>query len=281
MDQVRIGRFIAEERKGKGWTQKQLAEKLGISDKTVSKWECGNGFPEASLLLPLCGELGITVNDLLSGERVSGENYQEKAEDNMMEMISEREANRRQFILCLLLGGVSVLAFVTLIYVGWEYREVLAPQVRTVMTAVACAIFTVGIVAVLFAQQKIGYYRCAKCGKTFVPKFWAHTIGFNAVNRRLLKCPCCKNSCRRFPFRTTAKSKASGWKAGPSRSLSRMTSRAMTRSSTGNRTRNPWSCGFTWTASRRTARSCSGYGGGSPSGETGITGSSVLRSFPG
>ena len=191
MDQVRIGRFIAEERKGKGWTQKQLAEKLGISDKTVSKWECGNGFPEASLLLPLCGELGITVNDLLSGERVSGENYQEKAEDNMMEMISEREANRRQFILCLLLGGVSVLAFVTLIYVGWEYREVLAPQVRTVMTAVACAIFTVGIVAVLFAQQKIGYYRCAKCGKTFVPKFWAHTIGFNAVNRRLLKCPCC------------------------------------------------------------------------------------------
>ena len=172
MDQVRIGRFIAEERKGKGWTQKQLAEKLGISDKTVSKWECGNGFPEASLLLPLCGELGITVNDLLSGERVSGENYQEKAEDNMMEMISEREANRRQFILCLLLGGVSVLAFVTLIYVGWEYREVLAPQVRTVMTAVA-------------------YYQCAKCGQTFVPKFWAHTIGFNAVNRRLLKCPCC------------------------------------------------------------------------------------------
>ena len=78
MDQVRIGRFIAGERKKKGWTQKQLAEKLNISDKTVSKWECGNGFPEVSLLLPLCDELGVTVNDLLSGEVVSVEDYLKK-----------------------------------------------------------------------------------------------------------------------------------------------------------------------------------------------------------
>ena len=87
MDQIRSGRFIAEERKKKGYTQRQLAEKLNISDKTISKWECGNGFPEVSLLLPLCEELGITVNDLLSGELVSGEDYQKKAEDNMVEMI--------------------------------------------------------------------------------------------------------------------------------------------------------------------------------------------------
>ena len=90
MDQVRTGRFIAARRKEKGLTQKQLAEKLGISDKTVSKWECGNGFPEISLLLPLCDELGITVNDLLSAELVPGEAYQEKAENNMVEMIKER-----------------------------------------------------------------------------------------------------------------------------------------------------------------------------------------------
>ena len=64
MNQVQIGRFLAQERKRKGYTQKQLSEKLGISDKTISKWECGNGFPEVSLLLPLCGELDITVNEL-------------------------------------------------------------------------------------------------------------------------------------------------------------------------------------------------------------------------
>lgn len=73
MDQIKIGKFIADERKRKGYTQKQLSEKLAISDKTISKWERGNGFPEVSLLLPLCNELEITVNELLSGERVSEE----------------------------------------------------------------------------------------------------------------------------------------------------------------------------------------------------------------
>ncbi len=69
MDQLKIGKFIAEERKSKEFTQRELADKLGISDKTISKWERGNGFPEISLLLPLCKELEITVNELLSGER--------------------------------------------------------------------------------------------------------------------------------------------------------------------------------------------------------------------
>lgn len=78
MNQIQIGRFIAVSRKARNLTQRQLADKLGISDKTVSKWECGKGLPEVSLMLPLCASLGITVNDLLSGERVSGTNYQKK-----------------------------------------------------------------------------------------------------------------------------------------------------------------------------------------------------------
>ena len=64
MDQAKIGKFIADERKKKNYTQRQLSDILGISDKTVSKWECGNGFPDVSLLLPLCNELNITVNEL-------------------------------------------------------------------------------------------------------------------------------------------------------------------------------------------------------------------------
>ena len=78
MDQVKIGKFISNERKAKGYTQKQLSELLAISDKTISKCECGNGFPEASLLLPLCNELEITVNELLTGERISQQNYKKK-----------------------------------------------------------------------------------------------------------------------------------------------------------------------------------------------------------
>ena len=192
MDQVRIGRFIAEERKKKGWTQKQLAEKLNISDKTISKWECGNGFPEVSLLLPLCDELEITVNDLLSGEVVSGEDYLKKAEKNMVEMIQEKEANRKQFRLTLALGAVSLVSFITLLIVTCLYTDVIPLPMKVILITVACAIFTVGFLAVIEGQRKIGYYRCAKCGKTFIPGFWSHTFGFNLVSKRRLKCPGCR-----------------------------------------------------------------------------------------
>ena len=99
MDQARIGRFIAEMRKAKRLTQRQLADALAISDKTVSKWECGKGLPEVSLMLPLCEALEITVNDLLSGERVSGTDYQRKAEENMVDLVRKNQENRRRLAL--------------------------------------------------------------------------------------------------------------------------------------------------------------------------------------
>ncbi len=199
MDQIRSGRLIAEERKKKGYTQRQLAEKLNISDKTISKWECGNGFPEVSLLLPLCDELGITVNDLLSGEIVPREDYQKKAENNMVEMIREREANKKQFTLTLLLGGVSLAAFLTLLIVVCVYTDAIPLTVKLILLAIACVIFTVGVTAVMEGQRKIGYYQCEKCGETFVPGFRTHLLGFNMVSRRFMKCPCCQKRawCRK------------------------------------------------------------------------------------
>ena len=96
MDQIRIGKFIASQRKRKQMTQQQLADILGISNKTVSKWECGNGFPEISLVLPLCEELEISVNELLSGERLPDEDYKKKAEENMVDFIREKEENKKK-----------------------------------------------------------------------------------------------------------------------------------------------------------------------------------------
>ncbi len=98
MDNNKIGRFIAYERKNKQYTQRQLADVLEISNKTVSKWECGNGFPEVSLLLPLCNELGITVNELLSAERLQDEEYKAKAEENILNMISESKKTKEEKI---------------------------------------------------------------------------------------------------------------------------------------------------------------------------------------
>ena len=91
MDQIKIGKFIAAMRKEQNLTQRQLAELLQISDKTVSKWECGNGMPEVGTMLPLCETLHINVNELLTGERLDTE-YQEKAEENLVSLAREKES---------------------------------------------------------------------------------------------------------------------------------------------------------------------------------------------
>ena len=96
MDQVKIGNFIADIRKEKRMTRKELAEAIGVSDKAISKWECGNGMPEMSMLLPLCQELQINVNELLSGERLSENSYSQKAEENIMNLMQEKEENNKQ-----------------------------------------------------------------------------------------------------------------------------------------------------------------------------------------
>jgi len=91
MNQEAIGKFIAACRKEKNLTQMQLAEKLNITNRAVSKWETGKSCPDASNMLELCDILGITVNDLLSGERITMENYQKKAEENLIELQCKKD----------------------------------------------------------------------------------------------------------------------------------------------------------------------------------------------
>ena len=91
MEQEMIGKFIAACRKEKGLTQMQLAEKLNITNRAVSKWETGKSMPDVSLMLDLCDILGINVNELLSGERITMEDYQKRAEENLMELQAKKE----------------------------------------------------------------------------------------------------------------------------------------------------------------------------------------------
>ena len=86
MNQEKIGRFIASCRKECGYTQASLGEKLGITDRAVSKWETGKSIPDASIMLELCNLLKISVNELLTGEHIAMENYKEKAEENLLEL---------------------------------------------------------------------------------------------------------------------------------------------------------------------------------------------------
>ena len=116
MEQEKVGRFIAELRKEKGLTQKNLAAKINVTDKAVSKWECGYCFPDNSVMQPLCDELGITINELLSGERLTSADYNKKAEENIMTLINEnnnQKHGKRNFV-CSLIAVVVFAAYMVL-----------------------------------------------------------------------------------------------------------------------------------------------------------------------
>ena len=115
MDIIKIGKYIAENRKKKNMTQEQLAEKIGVTSKTISRWENGNYMPDISLLKPLSEELGITLNDLLSGEKVEKEKYQEKLEENIINTIdySNKKVIKKNNSIGLLLVIFGILCTIT------------------------------------------------------------------------------------------------------------------------------------------------------------------------
>ena len=127
MDLVKIGKYIAEKRKALGMTQKQLAEKLGMSDKSVSKWERGVCLPDVSVYLELCKILGITINEFLAGEDISEENLTEKAEDNLIQVAKDskhRQKHLKSMIAVLALTAVLAIAAAGVMW----YRSVRTPK---------------------------------------------------------------------------------------------------------------------------------------------------------
>ena len=199
MDQQKIGQFIAEMRKEQGLTQRELAEKLLITDKTVSKWECGKGMPDVSLMMPLCQILQISVNELLTGKRLQSSEYQRNAENNLMKLINEREHAKRSLWLGIVAVVSTFLAGFTLIMVS-GYLEMEDWQ-RIVLVVIAFIAIVAGITVAVVLEVHSGAFECAKCGKRFMPKMGAYIAGVHTATRRFLKCPHCgkKSMCiRRF-----------------------------------------------------------------------------------
>ncbi len=197
MDQLKIGKFIAQMRKEKGLTQRAIAEKLLISDKTVSKWECGDGLPEVSLMMPLCELLGITVNELLSGKRLSTSEYQQNAEENILKLIKEKNEAKFRLILEVIVIFLTLLASVSLIMVaGLSELEI---GYRIVLTVIAIVVMVGGIGVAAALEMRQAVFECKKCGKRFVPTKAAYIMGMHTVTRRHLRCPHCnvKSWCKR------------------------------------------------------------------------------------
>ena len=152
MDQIKIGKFIAECRKKNKLTQMQLAEKLNITDRAVSKWENGKGMPDSSIMLDLCNELKISVNELLSGEVIKMEDYKKQAEENLLKMEKEREEKDRQLLnLEVVIGYFSSITFLILIFVA-SFVE-MPSWLRLVLIVFGSIVFAVGIGKAIKIEQ--------------------------------------------------------------------------------------------------------------------------------
>ena len=196
MDQIQIGKFIAESRKAKDLTQRQLADALSISDKTISKWECGKGLPEVSLMLPLCAALEITVNDLLSGEKVSEVDYQRKAEGNMMDLMKENEENRKRMALSMITVVITIIAVCALIVIA-SFPD-LPAIVRIILIVLSVAVAVAGIAAAAMLEIRAGYIECPDCKELFVPSMNEYIKSYHTFTKRRLTCPKCgkRGMCR-------------------------------------------------------------------------------------
>ena len=197
MDQVKIGKFISQMRKEKGLTQKQLGEELLISDKTVSKWETGKGMPEVSLMLPLCEKLGINVNELLTGERIPDEDYKKKAEENIMNIMREKEESIRKIIVSVIAGVTGILAGCTLILVSGVFN--METWQRGLLLAIGIIVMIGGIAVAAIEDMTAGTYECKNCGTRFVPSAKSYVFGIHTLTKRKLTCPKCgkRSYCKR------------------------------------------------------------------------------------
>ena len=190
MDQVRIGQFIAECRKKKDLTQAQLAERLGITDRAVSKWENGRSMPDSSIMLALCKELEISVNDLLCGEVVSMENYNKELENKLLEVVEEKEKADRHLLSLEIVVGVMCVAILLGLVAFASFLQ-LEEWLRVVLILIGLVPFLVCLPFLIKIEQTAGYYECKECGHKYIPTFksvfWAAHMG----RTRKMRCPNC------------------------------------------------------------------------------------------
>ena len=190
MDQIRIGKFIAECRKKNNLTQMQLAEKLNITDRAISKWENGKGMPDSSIMLDLCEELKISVNELLSGEMISMENKNEKQEQLLLDMAKEVEQkNKIIWTSMWVIMGVSMTA----LFAGIFISAFLLPEGiwQLFILLGICILFLIPCFYALKLEVSVGAYKCKNCGYEIVPTYSEALWAMHRGTTRHLKCPKC------------------------------------------------------------------------------------------
>lgn len=190
MNQVKIGKFIAECRKKNNLTQMQLAEKLNITDRAISKWENGKAMPDSSIMLDLCNELKISVNELLSGEMIGMKDYNKVAEENLLEMAKKEEMQNKR----LMASMWTILITSSVFYIGILLLAVNTLEEGLLLGTIICVSTIVFVIAAFIGlkfEVDAGYYECKNCHHKFVPTYKEVMFAMHFGTTRYLKCPEC------------------------------------------------------------------------------------------
>ena len=190
MDQIKIGKFIQERRKEKRLTQSELAEKLDVTDRAVSKWENGNCIPDASNIQELCKILNITINDLFSGCVVDMRDNEKKLEENLLEMIKIKEKRDKELLILEIFIGVivSIIMFLCIMIASFVQME---DWIRIVLIVFGIIPFAIGISYAIRIEQIAGYYECSNCNYKYIPTYKSVLFSMHVNRTRKMKCPNC------------------------------------------------------------------------------------------
>ena len=190
MDQIKIGKFIAEQRKKQDLTQMQLAETLGITDKAISKWERGISLPDTAIMLELCKILSISVNELLSGEKLNMENNNQKNEQLLMTLAKELEKKNK--IIWNSMWAIMIVSMIGLLG-GLFAAAFFIPEGPWQLVAIllTCVLFLIPCFYALKLEVSVGAYKCKNCGEEIVPTYKQALNAMHRGTTRYLKCPKC------------------------------------------------------------------------------------------
>ena len=198
MDMQKIGGFLAALRKERNWTQDALGEQVGVTNKTVSRWENGNYLPPVEILQILSKLYNVSINELLSGERLNSEHYKANAEDYIVTdlMKKSKEAKTHITVACLV-AVMTILAGLAVILLG---SLLSAPiWLRICCIAFSLVIIGLGIGVCCVLTVDAGVYECPECGEKFIPSMKDFVFGAHTFTKRKLKCPQCgkKSFCKK------------------------------------------------------------------------------------
>ncbi len=192
MDQIKIGKFISIKRKEKKLTQQELAEKLNITDRAISKWENGSCLPDVGTMPELCKILGITINDLFSGEIVDMKDNEKKLEENLLEMAKIKEVRDKELLSMEIFIGI-IVSIIMLACVFVASFVNMQNWLRIGLIIIGLILFIIGVGYAIKIEQIAGYYECQNCHYKYVPNYKDVLLALHIGRKRKMKCPKCDN----------------------------------------------------------------------------------------